>query len=209
MEAMDIWTLMAVEFFVLGSIILLFSALMISLKMEEDKAAREEREQKQDWPSKREVGEMQITNLWLRFAQVAGLVVLMLFTAYQIHAVSQYEYNTGRFVEWIETTYEVSARTDQVHRVECYVGVLHYPQKNDSGLLPYAGDPKCDAVAFEQKKRQLGMDGTYGRLLLSGFFLVIGWLSWLVLLGYSANVFMPQYQWALGQKGTSKTARKE
>lgn len=195
METMSIWTLTVIEFVVLGSVILLLSALMISLKMETDKAEREKRERDQDWPSKLEVGEMQITNLWLRFAQVAGLVVLVLFTAYQINAVNQYQHKAERFFDWVENTYNVTTTPDQVRRIECYVGVLHYPQKNAPGLLPYAGDPKCDAAAFERKKRQLGMDGTYDRLLLSGFILVIGWLSWLVLWGYWFNVFKSQYLW--------------
>jgi hypothetical protein len=195
METMGIWTLTVIEFVVLGLITWLISALMISLKMETDKAEREKREQEQDWPSQRELGEMQITKLWLRFAQIAGLVVLVLFTTYQIDAVTQYEHNAGRFTNWIENTYSVTTTTEQARRVECYVGVLHYPQKNATGLLPYAGDPKCDAVDFERKKRQLGVDGTYDRLVLSSFVLVIGWLSWLVLWGYWFSVFKSQYQW--------------
>lgn len=108
------------------------------------------------------------TNLMIAVALCASIILgVLLYNGFKT-----YEHNKIIFGQWIEHTYDVNVDYERAAGVTCYLGILHYPQKNASSLLPYPQTIHCDASEFENKKRQLDIENKpLKQLLLSLGFL--------------------------------------
>ncbi|MBE0470184.1 MAG: hypothetical protein IBX55_11840 [Methyloprofundus sp.] len=92
---------------------------------------------------------------------------------------------------------------EKVDRVECYLGDLHYPQKNGSGLLTYKVNPECDQQ-FERKKRQLNLEGTADSLKLWTFAIVVCLMFLLSAISVRQTMIKPKLDWGRAHVNTNK-----
>jgi hypothetical protein len=191
-----LWGHFVATFIVLG-IPFLVLFLSMYLSREEGFRKRQRREEASDWP---DVNEWNLVSgkrigMMIWWALIFLLAVGLTFNKVQNH--SKLSNNTIIFASWVEQKYGVTADPEKADLIECYMGVLHYPQKEDKGLLPYEGSPRCDKAFFNKQKASLGLDGLREHMWVMNFVVALLWLVCLIMWGYWQIILKPHYLWVM------------
>lgn len=189
-----LWVHFVGTFIFLGMVIL-FLIFSFYISKKEKVEALIKREVRSDLPGIREINQAQMHRLsvfmllWFLFA-VAVFATVMHFHSFV--TLSKYK---PQFAQWVVQEYSVVVDSQKADLIECYAGVLHYPQKEGRALLPYFENPRCDESIFKKKKSNLGLDGLRDKIWVMNFIVSGLWVIWFGVLGYWRIIFKPYFDW--------------
>ena len=97
---------------------------------------------------------------------VVGLMVSLILGMILLDNYKAYQQNKIVFGHWIEQTYQVKVDYKHADQWDCYLDILHYPQRGSSAIAPYPNTIECDSAAFTYKKQDLSIEKAGVVLLL-------------------------------------------
>lgn len=187
---MFVYQLAAVFLFIL----LLFFA---SIALQGELARREcvERERESNYPDRVEFNTVYSQYVGINALLLVLLLISSLMTFGIYSSYASYLENREQFSTWVESRFEVPVDEELADKVECYLGVLHYPQKGGPGMIPYPNDPECNEKTFNQKKASLDLVDKGGALKLWGVGVMAAWFLFFMVLIIARLLLKPKYDW--------------